>query len=344
MGMKGEGNTDHPDDAGIERLLREVGARNEPTPEMTAEVFDAVKAEWQSVVSERRRRKRVVGWGIAAGVGSLAVALGIGWRALQVEQATIASVAHIEGHLLGSTAGDRWRPRSVGEPVAVGEVVQTDDRSRASLLMEDGTSLRLDQNTRLRVAALDQIVLDAGAVYVDAQTDAAPQREQVPALLVEAQAGSVRHVGTQYQVRTHANDMEVSVREGRVEITGARGTSMGEAGERVLLTTDGALSRTPVSPQDAQWDWVVRAGPVFEINDRSLADFLRWVARETGRTIVYRSAAAESAAQDVRLHGSIAGLDPDTALATVLSTTQLRRHETRSQLIGIDLASSEGSR
>jgi hypothetical protein len=88
----------------------------------------------------------------------------------------------------------------------------------------------------------------------------------------------------------------------------------------------------------------VRAAPAFDINDRPLADFLLWVARETGRTIVYRSAAAESAAREVRLNGSIAGLDPDTALTTVLSTTQLRRYETQSQFIGIGLASSESSR
>jgi ferric-dicitrate binding protein FerR (iron transport regulator) len=31
----------------------------------------------------------------------------------------------------------------------------------------------------------------------------------------------VRHVGTQYEVRTHADDMVVSVREGRVMIANA---------------------------------------------------------------------------------------------------------------------------
>ena len=104
--MKGHRNTDHPDDAGIEALLREVGARDDPSREIASQVFDAVKTEWHSVVNERRRHKRVLSWGIAAGVASFAVALGVGWRALQVETVTIASVAHIEGHLLGSSSGD----------------------------------------------------------------------------------------------------------------------------------------------------------------------------------------------------------------------------------------------
>jgi len=38
------------------------------------------------------------------------------------------------------------------------------------------------------------------------------------------------------------------------------------------------------------------------------------------------------------LRGSIAGLDPDTALSAVLSTTQLHRYQTKDELIGIALA------
>lgn len=67
--------------------------------------------------------------------------------------------------------------------------------------------------------------------------------------------------------------------------------------------------------------------------------FADWVARETGRKVVYQSPAAQSAAGELRLRGSIAGLDPDTALNAVLSTTQLRRYQTQDESIGIALAS-----
>ena len=57
------------------------------------------------------------------------------------------------------------------------------------------------------------------------------------------------------------------------------------------------------------------------------------------RLTVYASSEAQSAANAVTLRGSIAGLDPDTALSAVLSTTQLRRYQTQDELIGIALAS-----
>ena len=56
------------DDAGLERLLQEVGARDEPSQAIADEVRHSIHAEWQTVVTARQRRKRFVGFGIAAGV------------------------------------------------------------------------------------------------------------------------------------------------------------------------------------------------------------------------------------------------------------------------------------
>jgi hypothetical protein len=77
--------------------------------------------------------------------------------------------------------------------------------------------------------------------------------------------------------------------------------------------------------------------PQFDIADRSLDAFLHWAARETGRKLTYVDTAAQTAAERVKLRGSIAGLSPDVALAAVLSTTQLRRIETNDELISIAL-------
>ena len=45
------------DEAGIEELLRQVGARDEPAADMMREVEAAVHAEWQNMLQERRRRR-----------------------------------------------------------------------------------------------------------------------------------------------------------------------------------------------------------------------------------------------------------------------------------------------
>lgn len=335
--------TGHPDDAGIEELLREVGARDEPSADMTQEVLTAVHAEWQALVQERRRRRRATTWGIAASFAVVLAAATFGLRLMQSESMPIATVAHIDGHLLADAGNDVWDARALGQPIAAGETIQTDDRSRAALTLTDGVSLRLDHNTTLRLASADRVVLGSGALYIDSPTDPSATGFPNETLVVQAHAGSVRHIGTQYQVRTHADALEVSVREGRVEITGASGKSTGEAGESVRMTSNGEVTRTSISPQDPGWHWVMSAASAFDIDDRPLSSFLSWVARETGRKVIYSSAEAQAAAAQVKLRGSIAGLEPDAALAAVLSTTQLRRYETKAEFIGIALASPTDS-
>ncbi len=324
---------DKPGEAGIEELLRQVGARDEPSADLMREVEGAVHAEWQGMLQERRRRRRLMTLGIAA---SAALAIGVatlGVRYLAPTPAQVAKITRVDGHLLVRPEAQTAREVAVAQGVYTGETIQTDDRSRAALQFGDALSLRLDRGTIVKVAAADELVLTAGALYVDA-------RAQNPqALTIRTDAGSVRHIGTQYQVRTHADDMEVIVREGRVMIANAAGTSSGVAGERIRVTPRGRIVRSAVSANDAAWQWAAHAAPLFDINEQTLAVFADWVARETGRKVVYESDAAQSAASELKLRGSIAGLDPDTALNAVLSTTQLRRYRTKDELIGIALAS-----
>jgi len=320
------------DDTGIEDLLREVGARDEPSADAMREVEAAVHAEWQSMLQERRARRRFVAIGVAA---SAVLAVGgamFGVRYFAPEPIEVARITRIDGHLLVRPEAQAAREITVAQSVTTGETIQTDDRSRAALQWGDAVSLRLDQGTIVKVAAADELVLTAGAVYVDSQA------ENPQDLTIRTDAGSVRHVGTQYEVRTHADDMVVSVREGRVMIANAAGTSSGVAGERIRVTPRGQIVRSTVPAHDPHWQWAARTAPQFDINDHTLAVFLEWVARETGRKVVYSSDEARSAASELKLRGSIAGLDPDTALSAVLSTTQLHRYATRDELIGIALA------
>ena len=320
------------DESGIEELLRHVGARDEPAADVMHEVEAAVHAEWQSMLQARRARRRYIAVGIAASA-LLAVALAIfGVRYLAPAPVEVAHITRVDGHLLVREESQAARELAVAQSVSTGETIQTDDRSRAALEFGDALSLRLDHDTIVRVASADEVVLTAGAVYVDSRADN-PQE-----LTVRTDAGSVRHIGTQYQVRTHADEMVVSVREGRVMIANAAGTSSGVAGEKIRVTPRGQIERSSVAAHDPAWQWAAHAAPLFDINEHTLAAFLDWVSRETGRKVVYASEAAQSTAGDVKLRGSIAGLDPETALGAVLSTTQLRRYATEDESIGIALA------
>lgn len=323
-------------DASIEELLRAVGARDEPSEQATRDVMSAVHAEWRVIVQQRRRQQRVLAWRFAAGVALAVLVSTFAYRFMTPEAAQVASIAH--GPLLAGTADTDPTVRAIGEFIRVGDIVQTDAQSRGAVSFPDGLSLRLDHNTRFTVDAADRITLAAGAIYVDTHIDTPSDDPSHDALTVNTIAGSVQHVGTQYEVRTQGDAMLVSVREGRVVVTSPTSSNTGEAGQVLRLNTDGELTRSMLAATDPYWQWTLQAAPTFDIDNRSLAAFLQWIARETGRQVVYSTPAAEAAATEVKLRGSIEGLDADAALTAVLSTTRFRRYKTDATEIGIELA------
>jgi hypothetical protein len=62
--------------------------------------------------------------------------------------------------------------------------------------------------------------------------------------------------------------------------------------------------------------------PAFALDGRSLADFLDFVGRETGRTVAYTSPRAAQLANSTRLRGNVE-IDPVRALDAILQTTDL---------------------
>lgn len=325
------------EDERIEDLLRQVGAREEPSEAVAREVYTAAHATWRSVVAERASRRRRVTWSVAASVAAVAAIAGTlmlkMWPTLlPSEPAAVASIVRIEGSLKVSRApGESRTIGSAGPVIAVGDTIVTTADARAALDFGAGLSVRLDHDTDVEVAAEDRLRLHAGALYIDAN----PTHHNP--LVVETTTASIRHVGTQYLVRVVASGVDVSVREGRVLIADNGATHTGQPGEKVSLTTNGEVTRTTLLPHHPDWNWASEIAPSFDIDGQTLASFLEWAARETGRRLVYASKEARAAAVRVELHGSIANLDIDTALAIVLSSTRLRRYPTSGEVIGITL-------
>jgi ferric-dicitrate binding protein FerR (iron transport regulator) len=181
-------------------------------------------------------------------------------------------------------------------------------------------ALRLDADTELTLARLDRAALERGAVYVDSG-DAGGGRSAD--LELATPAGSIAHLGTQYQARVLDGSLAVGVREGRIRVTSPAGDAFADAGERLVIE-DGALTREPLARTDADWQWIADVTPPFTLEGRTVEELLVWAARETGRTVVYASPEAARRAQAVRLSGTVEGLAPDEAVAAALSTTSLR--------------------
>jgi ferric-dicitrate binding protein FerR (iron transport regulator) len=321
-------------------LVRDAGPREQPAPAMTAAVRSAVEQEWRAVVAERRQRT-ARNWRPAALAASVAIAAVAAWVALPWLSGTgapAAAIAIVAGpaELAGSPV---MAANGAARPVFVGDTLVTGDEGRVALTIGDGVSIRVDENSEVQFESADRLFVRAGAVYLDAENTpagAAGSSRMTRAaedLEIASLQASARHLGTQYQFRVQPDATVISVREGRVLAHAAGGDIETAAGEQLALDEKGIIRHTAIAADDSAWDWIHAVTPAYSIDGKPLASYLAWVARESGRTLSYASAATRSQAADIRLSGSIAGLTPDASLEAVMATTSLRYTIDGSQLL-----------
>jgi ferric-dicitrate binding protein FerR (iron transport regulator) len=325
----------------VEDVLRNAGRRSEPPDDVVQSVRAAVEVQWREVV-ERRARRRRIGLSLAAGVAFVAVGL---WAARPwlpgATDERMASISVATGSVQVKSGWlSRWQPVGLRQALHAGEQVETASSGRVALTLGDGLSVRLDHDTLISLVDSRHISLSRGALYVDSGSKRLPTGSE---LQIVTPAGAVRHLGTQYETRVVGSQVQITVREGKVELdTGAGSTHRASAGEQIVVSSAGSVQRSAVSPYDARWEWVSATAPSFDIDGRSVGDFLTWVARELGCEVVYADSQTQAEASRVLLSGSISGLNPGDALAAVMPTTPLRG-EVRSGQLLVSLSGS-GSR
>ncbi len=131
---------------------------------------------------------------------------------------------------------------------------------------------------------------------------------------------TIREVGTQYQVRLLADGLEVSVREGMVYLERDSGSVTAHAGESLRLEHDGNVRREAILRHGERWLWVAQLGPALDLNGHTLTEFLDWLSRENGWRVSFARASLQRDAQTIELSGSVEGLRPEEALASVMAT------------------------
>lgn len=323
------------EEASLGALLREAGLRANPPPDVTRQVRAVVEAEWRAVVAARQPQSQPVirpinrptarRWPALALAASVAMAAIGAWFVLPLlNQPTVplATLSRVSGAVEAGSGSD-WQPANVRQTLTAGQGIVTGPQGRAALKLRDGITLRLDTDTRIALLTPERIVIRRGAVYLDAGQHSAV----ADPLVIESRFGTTRHLGTQYEVRIAPEAMLVSVREGRVEVSGTglatQAIAQASTGEQLLLKANGGMQRQAIDRTAALWDWTQDVTPPFAIEQRTLPEFLVWVSRETGREIEYASPELQASAAQIVLRGSIVGLRPDAALAAVMATTPL---------------------
>jgi ferric-dicitrate binding protein FerR (iron transport regulator) len=308
----------HTPDSDLEvaQLIGAAGARPVPDADRTARVRDAVAREWRAQARARRMRRLT-----AAGMALLAAAAAV-FLAVRPGStpAPIATVAAAHGDATMEIASGRAAAVVVGQTIAAGSSIRTNDGSRATVTLPDGGEVRIDAKTVATFVDAHTIDLERGAIYIDSGAST-PGR-----FTVRTASGTVRDIGTRFEVRVGDRDlrvpMTIKVRDGAVQLERAGRIDRAPEGTELLARADGTVSTKSLDPFAADWAWTTAAAPTFIAENATLEAFLEWAAREGGWTIEWSDALRQRARTTI-LHGPIDGLAPADALDVVLPTCGL---------------------
>ncbi len=264
-----------------------------------------------------RSRRRLWG-GLAAALVSLALVAAF-WLHPSAQAAALGSVVRVgQGGAEARTMFFLHSGINPGDVVPVGEVVTVHGATLIQLVT--GGTLRVAPGTEIEALAADVVELRNGRLYVDVPS-AVPGMQR---LTVRTRMGTIEHVGTQFEVTAGAQGVRIRVREGEIRLRAASNTHLAGAGTELLLSRAGPVVSRSVSTFGPEWQWVEALAPDYEVENRPLAEFLTWVARETGRRLDIVDDRARELSERTRLHGSVRGLTPIATLQAAMATTSLR--------------------
>jgi ferric-dicitrate binding protein FerR (iron transport regulator) len=309
----------------LEALLRATGRRPAVPEDRAARVATVAREHWRSEIRQHARRRRAwLGASVAAAIG-LAAGVAIWQRGDRPAPLPVAEyAARVEvvqdSAWAQTTTTAAPLPLGRGDEVNAGSELATAERGRLALRLATGHSVRLDARTRVSVLSDRVIALTHGAVYVDS---ASPSGAAAGFVEIRTPLGSIRDVGTQFEVRWLTTSLRVRVREGKIALDGA-GTSVEvEAGHELELGENGRIVTREWTASEAGLEWIGGVTPPFPLEGRSLQQFLEWIARERGLQLRFASPDVASAAPEIRLNGSIDGMTLDEALESVLLTCRM---------------------
>jgi ferric-dicitrate binding protein FerR (iron transport regulator) len=290
---------DRSDD--VERLIKLAGPRPAVPEDIAARVKANVHGAWTDELRAQRTRRRFLFAAPLAAAAILALVLWlrparVGSPAPRVLE-QVATVERVVGNL------------HLAQKVHAGDVISTGD-ARVALRMSDGASLRLDSDTRVSIKGLHSFDLDSGRLYIDTVQSG---------VTVRTKFGTVRDIGTKFEVSVSFTSARVRVRDGEI----ALGEHHAHRGEQ-LDVTQASSTVSRIETWGEEWRWLNEVAPPFIVDGKNVSEFMTWFASESGMEVRYDSQATATKANDAVLHGSVGTLGPIPAANAVLPTAGLR--------------------
>jgi ferric-dicitrate binding protein FerR (iron transport regulator) len=320
MNIRSTSSTEPVNDS-IGALVHSAGPRTLPDAERMVRARLAVQAEWQASVDNRSRERRR--WLTAAMIAAVSIGVGVVLLLQPGPPVQVATTSRILGTMQVQRAdGTELTATALRgvERLLAGDQVTTGADSRALIRWERGAALRVDQQSELKLESDHALRLQRGALYVE--TDERPGI--APEITILTALGTVRHVGTRFEVRVTDGAMRVRVRDGTAVFNGdSLAPTLIGAGQQLSIDGDRARLEQGPAASDSSWEWTRRIAPSFAIEGRSVFDALAWLGDEGGLEIRYTDDAVQALARTVILHGSIEGLALREALIAVLTGSGL---------------------
>jgi ferric-dicitrate binding protein FerR (iron transport regulator) len=303
----------------LEELFRHASARERPPLEDEQAIRQALHTEWSDLTRHRKRRKA----GLILAAASVFLAVIVAQNLLNRPQSTgpamqLAAVEKLKGDILIHFPGSpETRTLDASGKLESGQRIVSGVNSRMAIRWLNGESIRVDEHTELSLESAAGITLLAGRIYVET-ADARSATE----LIITTPAGKIRPLGTRYMTTVSAAGTAVSVREGQVLVAAHGVETLADRGEQVKVNASGDHSLELISTYGTRWQWTEELAPVFASDGRSIAEFLDWVAHESGRNVAFASPEAEKLASETLLRGQLE-MEPMRALTVVMQTSDL---------------------
>src|SRR5688572_7464781 len=178
-------------DKDIESVLKCAGAREKPPAEVERAVREGLRAEWRAMVDEKRGlQRRRIGLALAAGIVAAAIGIWLAMPGPPVPGADLGRIAVAAGGLRVKTGFfSGWEAAESGRLLSAGDAVEAGPVARGALALVSGVTARLDGGTRVTLASATELVLERGALYIDAGLEPAAAAP----LDVTTPSGRIRH-------------------------------------------------------------------------------------------------------------------------------------------------------
>lgn len=305
------------DEEKLSKILQLSGKRPSPPPEMAASIKEELREVWREEVESRPQQTPWYTRSLAI-AATIALAVTVAYFQDTNESTEVNSLVFNQiVNQVEVYRDNQWQPVQP-DGVNLGDRLRTREASFASITLSNGFNIRIDEKTTVTFQSQQNLQLTDGRVFADSY--------QLPGaeINIHTPFGSVADIGTQFSVDTSNDAWGVQVREGLVEVSEPELSSRVQAGERLeISTTTNTRDRLKVDPKSWQWAQNLRGNP-YDIEGKSLAEYVHWFERETGESVVFSSPEVEARAASTRLHGTIDELGSVDSLKIVITTTQFR--------------------